>query len=103
MIHSSKGVRGTVLCLLLSLSVELTAGPQPPQISKAQRRSTVAGVIMMRVVGCQMQDEAWALGPCWWINPRKLQLIVGSVQFTQDPHHYISQLMAVMSLCAFPE
>lgn len=50
-------MRGTVLHLLLLFSlpfsdrVELMAGPQPPQISKAQRRSTVAGIIMLRVVG----------------------------------------------------
>lgn len=68
MIHCSKGVRGTVLCLLLLLPfllaewrVELTAGPQPPQISKAQRRSTVAGVIMLgdKVARCRMRLGPW--------------------------------------------
>lgn len=92
MIHSTKVVLGTVLPLLFYPpfpfpdEVELTAGPWPLQISKAQRRSTVAGVIRMRVVGCQMQDKAQASAQVRWINPGKLQLIWGGGA-TQAPCH----------------
>lgn len=40
---------------------------------------------MQRVVGCQMQDEAGALVPYWWIKPGKLQLIVGSIHGLSPP------------------
>lgn len=59
--------------------------PQPPLISKAQRRSTVAGVIGLRAVGWQMQNESGALVPYWWINPGKLQLIAGSIHGLANP------------------
>lgn len=76
---------------LPSSRVVLTAGPWPPQISKTQRRSTVAGVIMLRVVGCQMQDDAWTLVLYWWINPRKLQLIGQSIHGWAHPRLPSSQ------------